>query len=259
MIPESQLATWANVGAVKAATDTYTSIKTALDAGSSLKALRYEVYLQGSYRNSTNIYGDMDVDIVVESRQSFYYNIDALTELQRAEFKRQFPGSSEHTFSRFRAAVEEALKKYYSSSQVTLSNKCIKVAKKPGRLDADVVPCVQYCEYRRSTSPALPTPYEGIVFFTRDTNRRVANSLVGEHAAPSYIVTCLVYNAPSEVFKKGYADSVLAILQWMRRLTDDDFRKLVCQNGLVWLVRDTPDQWRLADAKGFRNAAIQAW
>jgi hypothetical protein len=296
MIPESQLATWANVGALRAATDTYASIKTALDAGPSLNGLRYEAYLQGSYRNSTNIYGDMDVDIVVESRQSFYYDIDALTEPQRIEFKRQFPGSSEHTFSRFRAAVEEALREHYSSNLVTLNNKCIRVGKKPGRLDADVVPCVRYCEYRRSASSALPTPYEGIAFFTRDTNRRVvnfplahynngvqknkntsdrfkptvrifknlrnhliANSLVGERTAASYFVTCLMYNAPNEAFKRAYTDTVLAILQWMHGLTDDHFNKLVCQNGLVWLVRDTPDQWRLADAKSFRNAAIKAW
>jgi hypothetical protein len=296
MIPDSQLVTWANVGATKAAADTYTSIKAALEAAPSLKGLRYEVYLQGSYRNSTNIFGDMDVDILVESRQSFYYDIDRLTEAQQAEFKRWFPGDSDHTFARFRTAVEAAVAGYYSNNLVTLANKCIKVKGKPGRLDADVVPCVQHREYRPNASSALPKPCEGIVFFTRDANRKVVNfpvahydkgvdknkntcdrfkptvrifknlrnhlvtnDLVGAEAAPSYFVTCLIYNAPNDAFKRGHDHTVLAILQWMHGLTDDDVAKLVSQNGLRWLVRDTPDLWRLADFKSFRLAVIKAW
>uniref|UniRef100_E6Q5P5 cGAS/DncV-like nucleotidyltransferase C-terminal helical domain-containing protein n=1 Tax=mine drainage metagenome TaxID=410659 RepID=E6Q5P5_9ZZZZ len=295
-IPEKQLDTWANVGAEKAASDTYSSIKAAVDADSALKEFDYKVYLQGSYRNSTNVYGDMDVDVVVESTKSFYYDIDDLTEPQKAEFKQRFPGDSEYTFVRFRTAVEKALASYYSTDLVTHRNKCILVTGKSGRLDADVVPCVQYRDYRKNSAPKLPDPYQGIVLFTRDANRKivnypiahydngvtknktssehfkpavrifknlrnhcVANDLISADKASSYFVGCLIYNAPNESFKKSNHDTVLAILQWLHDLTDEQFDKLVCQNELFYLVRDEPGLWKPGDAKVFRNAAIKAW
>lgn len=113
-IPEKQLETWSNVGAEKAATDTYASIRAAIDASKStvLKNFKYEVYLQGSYRNSTNIYGDMDVDVVVEATNFFYRDIDDLTDEQKTEYKRRYPAASEHSFKEFRDAVERALTDY---------------------------------------------------------------------------------------------------------------------------------------------------
>lgn len=295
-IPAAQLETWSNLGAMKAAIDTYASIKAAIDADAALREYEYEVYLQGSYRNSTNVYGDMDVDVVVESKKSFYYDIDDLTEAQQAEFKRHFPGTSEYTYSRFRTAVERALTEYYSSGLVTFRNKCIQVAAKSGRLTADVVPCVQYRDYRKSALPPLPVPQEGIVFYARDANRKVvnypirhydngvaknkktadrfkptvrifknfrnycvANDLIAAQAAPSYFISCLIYNAPDSTFKKAHDDTVLAILQWMYDLTNEGWEKLVCQNELFYLCRDTLDLWKPGDAKAFRNAAISAW
>ena len=46
MIPESQLSTWANIGATEAANSTYTSIKAAIDAAKSkaLKSYSYDVW-----------------------------------------------------------------------------------------------------------------------------------------------------------------------------------------------------------------------
>jgi len=295
-IPEKQLDTWANVGAEKAASDTYTSIKAAIDADPALEEFEYKVYLQGSYRNSTSIYGDMDVDVVVESTKSFYYDIDELNDVQKDEFNRTFPGKSDYTFVRFRTAVEKALASYYSAELVTPRNKCTLVTGKSGRLNADVVPCVQYRDYRKSNALNLPKPYEGIVLFTRADSRKivnypiahydngvaknkntaerfkptvrifknlrnycVANDLIDEGKARSYFVGCLIYNAPNETFKKSHDDTVLAILQWLHDLTDEQLDKLVCQNELFYLIRDVPDLWKLADAKAFRNAAIKAW
>lgn len=295
-IPEKQLATWANVGAVKAATDTYASIKTAIERAKSLEEYTYEVYLQGSYSNSTNVFGDMDVDVVVEATNFFYKDIADLTEGQKAEYKRRFPDPSDYTFDGVRAAVEKALIDYYGSSLVTLRKKCIQVTGKSGRLDADVVPCVFYRDYRKNDLAILPEPEEGITFFTRDTHRQVvnypkqhydkgvaknrrtsdrfkptvrifknlrnhcvANDFIGADTAPSYFVSCLIYNAPDVAFQKALDDTVLAVLQWMCDLSDEDWAKLVCQNELFYLCRDLPDLWKPAYAKNFCNAAIEAW
>lgn len=296
MIPESQLSTWANAGASQSATTTYTSIKAALDAGTTLKGRQYNVYLQGSYRNSMNVYGDMDVDIVVELTSVFGYDISNLTDVQKGEFQRRFPGSAEYTPTQFRNDVEAALVAYYGRDLVVSRNKCLQVTAKSGRLDADVLPCRSFKRYDANPPVALPVPHEGIQFFTRDENRSVVNfpsqhyengvkkngatsdrfkptvrifknlrnyllaeNLISAEAAPSYFVTCLIYNAPNSAFQAKHAGTVLAILKWLHDLDDEAINKLVCENELVWLCRDAPDRWKPLDAKKFRNAAISAW
>lgn len=177
-IPEKQLATWANVGAMQAASDTYKSVKAALNGAKPLKEYEYQSYLQGSYRNSTNIFGDMDVDVVVEAINFFYKDIAELTDAQKVEFEQRFPGDSQYSFIGFRDAVEKALSDYYGSSLITLRDKCIQVTGKSGRLDADVVPCVHYRDYRKSSLPRLPEPKEGHFLYTRHASpsRQLSNT-----------------------------------------------------------------------------------
>jgi tRNA nucleotidyltransferase (CCA-adding enzyme) len=70
-ISESQLETWARQGAVTTASNTHQSIRRALDAYDWPNGVRFESYLQGSYRNTTNIRGDSDVDLVVQLNSTF--------------------------------------------------------------------------------------------------------------------------------------------------------------------------------------------
>jgi hypothetical protein len=85
-IPESQLKTWANQGAAGMAKSTYASIRNALQEELNLPPTSYDVYLQGSYRNDTNIYADMDVDVVVELTDGFYYDVGRLPPANQAAF-----------------------------------------------------------------------------------------------------------------------------------------------------------------------------
>jgi tRNA nucleotidyltransferase (CCA-adding enzyme) len=79
-IPEGQLATWSNSGAQTTAAATGRAIRDALNSPTSLVRGRNKaIYLQGSYKNSTNIRGDSDVDVVVQLRASFGYDVSTLT------------------------------------------------------------------------------------------------------------------------------------------------------------------------------------
>jgi tRNA nucleotidyltransferase (CCA-adding enzyme) len=70
-IPLTQLKTWSNLPDPGRSAETYNSIKNALAASTSLYKYTYDVYLQGSYANSTNIRADSDVDVVVELTSVF--------------------------------------------------------------------------------------------------------------------------------------------------------------------------------------------
>ena len=66
-IPESQLDTWSHLGSITQSSTTYNTIKNALEAAENPYAGKnYNVFLQGSYGNNTNIYAESDVDIVIK-------------------------------------------------------------------------------------------------------------------------------------------------------------------------------------------------
>lgn len=75
VIPEPQLEIWSHQGAVATAKRTYESIRTALQQYAALHGKDFRVYLQGSYKNDTNIRGDSDVDVVVQLNSAFLSNL----------------------------------------------------------------------------------------------------------------------------------------------------------------------------------------
>ena len=71
-ISEIQLATWAKQGQTAQFTSTYDNIKTVLGHDNSPYSLKnFGIFLQGSYKNDTNIYGDSDLDIIINLKDIF--------------------------------------------------------------------------------------------------------------------------------------------------------------------------------------------
>ena len=64
-IPESTLSKWSHHQAGTAFKQTHVPIREALGAYKGLSQFKYEVFLQGSYKNDTNLGGDSDVEVVI--------------------------------------------------------------------------------------------------------------------------------------------------------------------------------------------------
>ena len=125
-IPEAQLETRCNQGATVTSAAAYTSIKTALaDAKSKVRDLNPEIFLQGSYGNSTNIYADSDVDVVVQHNYAYYWDISALPMRQQMLFA-QIP-KVDHAWRKFYDPVVESLQSYFGAASVEPGNKAILV------------------------------------------------------------------------------------------------------------------------------------
>jgi tRNA nucleotidyltransferase (CCA-adding enzyme) len=135
-IPESQLETWSRRGAVTTAQQTHESVRNALKDYDWPSDVQYEVYLQGSYKNGTNIRGDSDVDIVVQLNSLFRCN--------RLE-DREINSKLIEVSNAWRGAVLKVLQKRYGESEVSEGKKALKV--KTPYLPADVVVCLQYRKY----------------------------------------------------------------------------------------------------------------
>src|ERR1700733_1991636 len=109
-IPNSQLETWSHQGAGVGSRDTYAGVKRALEAPDSQYAGKaFEVFLQGSYGNDTNIWAESDVDVVMELTGVYYYDLSALPPNQQAEFKANH-GAANYNFDAFRTDVLAVLR-----------------------------------------------------------------------------------------------------------------------------------------------------
>jgi hypothetical protein len=278
-IPESQLETWSHQGAVATAKTTADSVKNALNSYNSWPdGINFEVYLQGSYKNDTNIRGDSDVDVVAQLNSTFSSNL--------SEDQKRTLGLSpaSYIWSGFRADVLKVLKDYYGQSLITEGNKSLKVKASNGRLPADVVVCEKYRKYKTVSNYDF---IEGMCFWSTNDNRQIINypkrhcdNGVSKHqnsnqwykpvvrlfknsrgyisgdSTPSYFLECMLYNVPDSNFGTNYQDTFCNIVNWLNKADLDSF---ICQNGQLKLFGITPEQWDTTQAQEFINNLISLW
>jgi hypothetical protein len=294
-IPESQLNTWSRQGAVTTAKNTYESVRTALAVGSApIRNLNYEVYLQGSYKNDTNIRGDSDVDIVVQLNETFQSDRSALSSTDAIRQQQSYP-SAAYGWADFRRDVLVALRAYYGAPAVSEGRKSLKVAAFSGRLSADVIPCLQYRKYRRFASVLDEDYIEGMTFYSLPDWRQIVNypkphynngvtkngatvtnglykpavrmfknartyledtRAISTALAPSYFLECLLYNAPASAFGPTCQATYCNIVNWLSR---SNLSGCICQNGQLPLFGGTPEQWSILSAQTLIAAFTDLW
>ncbi|NYF09771.1 hypothetical protein HDC94_000927 [Leifsonia sp. AK011] len=240
---------WTTPGAQDAAQKTFASVQAAIKASEQLSALNLDVFLQGSYPNGTNTRGDSDVDVVVMMRRTYMPNTTLLSaEEKQVHEQMRVPGTT--TAAQLRAGVHSALNGYYGASEVESRNKCLRVARREGYVDADVVPALQekrFTSYPRFGSPKFIegisiSPLEGprIVNYPKEhlKNGNAKNARAGEYkttvrqvkrlrraavdagvlergVAPGYLLECMVYNAPDHLFVGDDSRRLVNVVTWM--------------------------------------------
>lgn len=293
-IPASQCDVWQNSGATESAKAAHESVRNALPGrNSAISGRNFEVFLQGSYKNDTNIRGDSDVDIVVQFNDVFWHDLSALDDGQRQGFSAAYP-SSPLSWDKSDADVQTTLRAYFGNERVTARNKCLVVSGASGRLDADVVVAAQYRRYKRFRSVNDEEFSEGITFWGRNDRRQVINypklhyangtaknqraggyykrsvrmvknartylverNELGAATAPSYFVECWLFNVPDERFVADSSATFYNILSWLEE--NPDWSQFVCQNWEYYLFGPTPEQWTLDDAKKLHAALVKLW
>ena len=248
-IPERQLQTWSNQGAVQSSAATHKSVENCIKKVSWNDDVNYVTYLQGSYPNYTNIYGNSDVDLVVEFRSIFSKNLSALTQEQKRQFDSDYD-DAKYSLASFKKAVIEQLKKCYGDNNVEIGNKAVVVKGDGSRLDCDVVVCNPYRKYNSYSSLNKSDYIEGIIFKTEhdvpqktiinypkvhlkngsiknrqeNTNGNFKPSVrvlknmkaamvnrgyITKELAPSYFLECLMYNSNNSNYRKSTYSDIM--------------------------------------------------
>jgi len=278
-IPAHQLETWSHQGSVTTARQTHESIRKALEAYNWTRGVQYEVYLQGSYKNDTNVRGNSDVDVVMQLNSAFLSNLSD-------NWNRHFRfTSATYDWNEFRGDVLRALREYYGYSKVREGKKSLKV--ETSYLPADVVVCVQYRKYPKH--PRSEDDFtEGITFWVPSESRWVINypklhyengvrknqstngrykstvrmfknartNIAAADLAPSYFLECLLYNVPTDKFSSDFQRTFYSVIHW---LSNADFSQFICQNEQLPLFGNSPEQWSEDRARHFIKAMEYLW
>jgi hypothetical protein len=291
-ISETQLGTWAKQGPTAQFTSTYDTLKLALnDASAPYFTKDYSIFLQGSYKNDTNLYGDSDVDVVIRLNQTFFTDLGELSEEDKKLWS-SARSDADYTLQQFKTDVTTWLTKKYGND-VQPGTKAIFIKGSGSRRNADVLVCAKLRRYYRFKSWDDQSYIEGICFFRSDGTRidnfptqhsdnctkkhqdtknwfkqtvriykNLRNTLIekkkiADGLAPSYFLEGLLWNVPEIQFGGTQQQNFKDTLDWLNKT---DRSKFACANDLYYLFHSTsPVTWRAENCEKFLSTAIDYW
>jgi len=215
-------------------------LRRALGRSSLLDGRPYEIFGQGSRVNNTAIEDGSDIDLILMLKA---------------------PVAGGYGWEEFRDDVFATLAESYS---VRMGRRCLNVDD-PGSLFGEMVDILVATEFTGADQGVFFRDLEGrpIVNFPKRHRRngdakdlrtggrfkeavRAAKrakkqaeraGLIAAGAAPSYLLECLLYNVPDDVYR---VSSYRGALEWLRGCELDG---LPCQNGINRIFGPGPDQW----------------
>ena len=275
-ISERTLSRWSHHQAGTAFKQAHVPIRDALAAYDWPSEVKYTVFLQGSYKNDTNLGGDSDVDVVVRLAARLRPRVADLTGKAL-----QNDGSHKVALQRWESFRDHALKamRVRFGDAVKGGRKTLKLPKGELPADADLVVTLSY---REGVAFYLPDQKRWVVSFpeqhhnrgskkeraTSDRfkrtvrmfkaarNRLVEKKVITKDDAPSYFIECLLYNVPNSLFAAKLAPTYADIASLLRTA---NLQGLKCQNGEVALFGRGREQWSVNKARSFVKALGELW
>lgn len=242
-----------------------------------LSSFKYDIYLQGSYKNSTNISKSSDVDIVIELTSVYYPDTQLLNESQKTKYNAS-RNPSKYRFANFKDEVQKALVAEFGNQVIHRAEKCIKFSEHDNYCNADVIPCFTHKQFTMFESYSNSRLNEGIEFITdsgktiinyphqhynslttksqttsgkyKETVRMfktlkeelITNQKINDGVAKSYYIENLLFNLNDDYFTGTYTERFKSILnKLIKDYNDGTFAYYVCANNFQKLF--SPETW----------------
>ena len=255
-------------------------IKEAIADSDELKEKNTIVFGQGSYANDTNVKNGSDIDINVRLSDTVFIGLPP-------GFKQEDFGytDSDYTYAEYKAAVERALVAKFGRSEVVRNDKCITVKANTNRVEADVVPTLEYFRHDENGGKAIGTKFitdEGYPvinyplqhiengkqknsetqkrfkrltrIFKRIRYKMIDDGVPVSDNITSFLIECLLWNVPNQIYNNNET--------WTKRLrqaiiflfnntkTDEECKKWGEVSELLYLIRPSR-KWSREDINKF--------
>jgi hypothetical protein len=265
-------------------------IRDAIQEDDALSKHKIEIFAQGSYHNNTNVRLQSDVDICVRLMDVFFTEFSFANGLTKDAVGLV---DATYTYPQFKNDVERALINKFGEDSINRGNKAFDVHANSYRVDADVVAC---CEHRRYSNHIVNGEYffvsgtelhpdnggriinwphqhynNGVEKNNATGHRfkhivrclkRLKNEMAdtGVPAAtpiPSYLIECLVWNAPNGSF--GHQEYVTDVESVLKYTSESTATSANCSewgevNELKYLFKGS-QPWTLEQAHTFLDSA----
>jgi hypothetical protein len=265
-------------------------IRAAIRESTKLATKTIEVFPQGSYRNNTNVRQESDVDICVRCMDSFFFDFYFA---KQVAYESAGIAEATYLYTEFKNDVEDALVSKFGRRRVNRGNKAFDIHENSTCVDADVVACFEHRRYSHINQYGHPQFISGTQFPADDGSRIInwphqhndngvvknnitgrrfktmvrilkrlrnemdANGITATGPIPSYLIECLVFNAPKGAFGHiQYVDDMRLILAHTIHGTSTDANCVEWGevNDLKYLFRPT-QPWTRIQAYQFLIAA----
>lgn len=259
------------------------AIRNAIRASDKLRVRSVSVFVQGSYRNNTNVRKDSDVDIGILCKDTLLN--DFPPGMNRDDFNLK---PATYHYDQYKNEIEEALVNHFGRAAVKRGNKAFDVHETSYHVEADVAP---FFEHRRYSKDG--TYLKGVALLTEKEKRRIINwpeqhyengvnknkqtgtrfksvvrilkALSNEMAEvgipegniPGFLIECLVWNVPNHRFQNtAYTEDVSAALMFLyeNTKTDEPCREWGEVSELKYLFRSN-QKWTREQVNAFIAAA----
>ncbi|MFC2038862.1 hypothetical protein ACFLUG_03735 [Chloroflexota bacterium] len=277
-IPNSKLSVWGQRYPGNAPKQVLASIRDAL-AGYTGWAEKpgYEIFLQGSHDNDTDLGRDTNVDIVVQLGVRLPSRVGKLDGIQLEQDEEHI--QIHEQWESVRRHLSEALITVYSTDTVISGEKSIRIMKGIAPTSTEIIAAVGYgdgmaffIEEDQRWVVQYPRQHQKrglkkekttsnrfkrtIRMFKSARNHLVANRVISEKTASSYFIECLLFNVPDNLFKGDYRQTYSGIITFLKKANLKQFNS---QNGMRPLFGQEKDQWNAGDALTFILALERMW
>lgn len=260
------------------------AIRNAIKASDKLRVRNVTVFLQGSYRNNTNVRRDSDVDVGVLCTDTFFHDLPEGT-------TRETFGITPATYhyEQYKNEVEEALVSYFGRAAVKRGNKAFDVHETSYHVDADVAAFFEHRRYSRDgkhlegvelrtdkekrsiinwpeqhyangcrKNNNTGTRYKSIVRVLKALSNEMTEARVATADIPGFLIECLVWNVPNDRFQHPtYVADVKSsvVFLYEQTKTDELCKEWGEVSELKYLFRSS-QKWTREQANAF---AVAAW
>lgn len=272
------LGSWSHHRSAMASVQTHVSIRNALANYTGwAQDIVFDMFLQGSYKNATNLKRDSDVDLVIQLSARIRPRVVALSGSRLEQDQSHI--IAYRRWQSFRDQTLNALRITYGADAVTSGRKSLKIATGKIPAKADVVVTLQYED---GLAFFLPSEHRWVVSYPQhhyekglkkeaSTNKRykrvirtfkaarnhlVETDQITDEIAPSYFIECLLYNVPDQLFRPKMAQSYEGIVDY---LSTTNLQQYKCQNGMRELFGSSGDLWSVNKARKFIRELVRLW